>query len=247
MAVFESMAEAAARNRIWHPDVTPSGLHSTSWKRGDGVGMWDYPSDETGAVIEDGYGLFADQTITGLQGEALIWQTAPSPPFSITTYFSIATDSVNYTTGGIIIGETLDGLRGDAHYFRWHLQHDNGMPNIMIQEFVSQTYIGPDRLPIYDWRWVSGVYLRVGVSNATPHVMTCYLSLDGLAWHRVGTHSLTFSGGAKSGQNMVINQIGWTPENIESQGGRSTRIPWFRVRTGTGQDTFEGAEGGFIR
>lgn len=228
MATFHGRGDALKRQRHWHPDVVPTGLDALSYHRGDGVGSWSTTSDEAGAPAEDIFGL---KNGTLAATEPLIYKTAPTGEFSVTTYVKIDANNVASQSGGFIFGSNLTGTRANADYFRYALVLDGNRAALYLQEFASDAFVA-NRMFDLDFAWVGGAYLRAGLTDETNGTITCHASLDGMAWFRLGAYAIP---------SFTINQIG-----LWFAGSGETRFPWFRVRTGSGEAANESPEGDYI-
>lgn len=224
MAVFHSVADAARGRSIWHPDIVPEGLDASSYQRGDGVGSWSYPSNETGAVGESDFGLDNGTLI-----QPFVWKTCPSGEFSVTTYLKIDTDNVFARTGGIVLGNNLSGASTSATYYTWKIELDGNIPNLVFQRYANGSYQN-NLITIGDFQPASGWYLRVGVNSGQTSA-NAWASIDGVSWLLLGTPAVNL---------FTLNQVGITfPTN-----NRNNQYPWFRIRTGAGEfDNWE-PEGG---
>jgi len=222
VAIFESNAGAIRGVRIWHPDVVPSGLDALSYQRGDGTAGWSYPSNETGTVDEDDFGLN-----TGTMISDLVWKVAPSGEFSITTYIKTDADNTAFRGGGIVLGSNLTGARANATFHFWHHQIDGGSSDLHFQKIINGS-LNSEPLSVNDWGRQSGAFLRLSVNSGQSSV-NVWASIDGSSWLDCGTTTV----------DITINQIGLLVNLDRNQG-----VPWWRVRTGAGEFTNEYPEGG---
>lgn len=228
--IISSGSGVTLTNPVWHPDVTPSGLDSSSWSRDQTVPSFSYLTDETGTVTSDDYGLLQGTIIQDFNPFIAL----PSGDCSLTV--RIAADIPGGLTGthnpGCFVGNLAGESSSTFDGYQFHSNFVNTNEGYLyVRRWDNGSVAATEQNLRPSGRLVGGIY-RIGVNSARTEANFYFSQDNGRCFMLLDSITPAFD----------LNS--WGPTLYSSS--NTYRCAWMRVRTGTDEHQNIAPEGGFL-